>query len=398
MVDPPARKEAVRLLAVEEIEYEDVMIAGGYLIGCGRPGHQGCFRYDDETEVHGRTSAMIKNIPTKLSRTKLVELLDIHCGNENKRVDEQYLGLKSCQEEIYKFDFDWVESGYAFVNFTRSIGAVRFFRCFQNFGWKSFDSRKVHEMKLARRAWLLKLLALELQTGDMTSPTHREMCQNMLSQIFVCDMGESELDLCTSNPLFLRNDADYAEVRSITKTKVLELLDVFLFRYSQFVLNTKYNLQVENILGNPSTSEKGGVYYYSERGDRLIVLASFRERLRQNLRVGGSKYTLPSTPAKNNSPRLATLVKLLEYEVGGAQISIQTAYGVEVEVENNSYDPSLMVFMNIFEETLLASRDTMPFDLLKKKLMSRLETMEQKNLAFGTAASMVHSATDYSVV
>nr|XP_010938743.1 lycopene epsilon cyclase, chloroplastic isoform X1 [Elaeis guineensis] len=144
--------------------------------------------------------------------------------------------------------------------------------------------------------------------------------------------------------------------------------------------------------------------------------------------------------------------KLLQYEVGGPSISVQTAYGMEVEVENNPYDPSLMVFMDyrdykkekqqipeaeyptflyvmpmsstrvFFEETCLASKDAMPFDLLKKKLMTRLEAMgvrvskvyeeewsyipvggslpntQQKNLAFGAAASMVHPATGYSVV
>ncbi|GFP87579.1 lycopene epsilon cyclase chloroplastic [Phtheirospermum japonicum] len=146
--------------------------------------------------------------------------------------------------------------------------------------------------------------------------------------------------------------------------------------------------------------------------------------------------------------------KLLEYEVGGPRVSVQTAYGVEVEVENNPYDPSLMVFMDYrdfmkcklecveaqyptflytmpmpmsptrvnFEETCLASKDAMPSELLKCKLMSRLETIgiriirtyeeewsyipvggslpntEQKNLAFGAAASMVHPATGYSVV
>lgn len=144
--------------------------------------------------------------------------------------------------------------------------------------------------------------------------------------------------------------------------------------------------------------------------------------------------------------------KLLEYEVGGPRVSVQTAYGVEVEVENNPYDPSIMVFMDyrdfatnkedypeeeyptflyvmpmsstrvFFEETCLASKDAMPFDLLKKKLMSRLDAMgvrvlkvyeeewsyipvggslpntQQKNLAFGAAASMVHPATGYSVV
>nr|UZH23306.1 lycopene epsilon-cyclase [Citrus sinensis] len=156
--------------------------------------------------------------------------------------------------------------------------------------------------------------------------------------------------------------------------------------------------------------------------------------------------------------RLATVAsgaasgKLLEYEVGGPKVSVQTAYGVEVEVENNPYDPSLMVFMDyrdctkqevpsfesdnptflyvmpmsstrvFFEETCLASKDGLPFDILKKKLMARLERLgiqvlktyeeewsyipvggslpntEQRNLAFGAAASMVHPATGYSVV
>lgn len=143
--------------------------------------------------------------------------------------------------------------------------------------------------------------------------------------------------------------------------------------------------------------------------------------------------------------------KLLQYDVGGPRVSVQTAYGVEVEVENNPYDPSLMVFMDyrdfanenqqcpgaeyptflyvmplsstrvFFEETCLASKNAMPFDLLKRKLLSRLEAMgirivkvyeeewsyipvggplpntEQKNLAFGAAASMVHPATGFSI-
>ncbi|XP_074280739.1 lycopene epsilon cyclase, chloroplastic [Silene latifolia] len=156
--------------------------------------------------------------------------------------------------------------------------------------------------------------------------------------------------------------------------------------------------------------------------------------------------------------RLATVAsgaasgKLLEYEVGGPRVCVQTAYGLEVEVEGSPYDPNLMVFMDyrdyskqsfqspeakyptflyampmsptriFFEETCLASIDAMPFDLLKKKLLARLETMgvriiktyeeewsyipvggslpstEQRNLAFGAAASMVHPATGYSVV
>nr|BAI47576.1 lycopene epsilon cyclase [Ipomoea sp. Kenyan] len=152
----------------------------------------------------------------------------------------------------------------------------------------------------------------------------------------------------------------------------------------------------------------------------------------------------------------AALGKLLQYEVGGPRVSVQTAYGVEVEVENNPYDPSLMVFMDyrdyvrhkvhsleaefptflyampmsdtrvFFEETCLVSKEAMPFDLLKNKLMLRLKTggdngypnkekfmkrngliyqlvdpcqiLIKRNLAFGAAASMVHPATGYSVV
>ncbi|KAG9451815.1 hypothetical protein H6P81_004719 [Aristolochia fimbriata] len=143
--------------------------------------------------------------------------------------------------------------------------------------------------------------------------------------------------------------------------------------------------------------------------------------------------------------------KLLQYEVGGPQVTVQTAYGVEVEVENCPYDPSLMVFMDyrdytkqevrcpeaeyptflyvmpmtktrvFFEETCLASKHAMSFDLLKEKLLLRFETMGiqvtkvyeeewsyiplggslpdtgQKNLAFGAAASMIHPTTGYSV-
>lgn len=35
------------------------------------------------------------------------------------------------------------------------------------------------------------------------------------------------------------------------------------------------------MLGNRATSAKGGIYYYSERGDRLIDLASLRDKLWQ---------------------------------------------------------------------------------------------------------------------
>ncbi|KAF7148547.1 hypothetical protein RHSIM_Rhsim03G0231100 [Rhododendron simsii] len=190
---------------------------------------------------------------------------------------------------------------------------------------------------------------------------------------------------------------------------------------------------------------ESGVSYLSSKVERIIETANGQSLIacEQNIAVPCRLVTVASGAASG---------KLLQYEVGGPRVSVQTAYGVEVEVENNPYDPSLMVFMDyrdyvkqkvecveaqyptflyampmsptrvFFEETCLASKEAMPFDLLKKKLMSRLETMgihviktyeeewsyipvggslpntEQKNLAFGAAASMVHPATGYSVV
>ncbi|CAA0842121.1 Lycopene epsilon cyclase- chloroplastic [Striga hermonthica] len=202
----------------------------------------------------------------------------------------------------------------------------------------------------------------------------------------------------------------------------------------------------------------GGASAGSEGCLALPVREDFADE-EDYVKAGGSELLFVQMQQnKDMDQQLATVAsgaasgKLLEYEVGGPRVSVQTAYGVEVEVENSPYDPSLMVFMDyrdfmkhkvecleaqyptflyampmsrtrvFFEETCLASKDAMPFELLKSKLMSRLENMgvritrtyeeewsyipvggslpntEQKNLAFGAAASMVHPATGYSVV
>ncbi|KAF6172407.1 hypothetical protein GIB67_025912 [Kingdonia uniflora] len=66
VVDPADQKIYVRELTVDEIELEDVRIAGGYLIGCGSPGHQGCFSLIGRLDllkvklVVARTEAMNK--------------------------------------------------------------------------------------------------------------------------------------------------------------------------------------------------------------------------------------------------------------------------------------------------------------------------------------------------
>lgn len=151
---------------------------------------------------------------------------------------------------------------------------------------KRSNNQALRISSLHQRAWLLKLLALELHTGDTSVPTHREACQHILTQIFNRDIGEPSTDIGTQYLTF-GTDANHPG-RTINKSKVLELLEVLQFRspdtslkYSQFISNSKYEPQVESILGNPATSGKSGVYYYSERGDRLIDITSFRDKLWQ---------------------------------------------------------------------------------------------------------------------
>ncbi|XP_068641134.1 nuclear pore complex protein NUP205 isoform X2 [Aristolochia californica] len=139
---------------------------------------------------------------------------------------------------------------------------------------------------LQQRAWLLKLLALELHIGDMNLPSHREACMNILGHLFVQDDRESGSDSKPSFSYLISSDNYATEV--ITKSKVFELLQVLQFRspdtsvkYKQIIPSLKYDMQVDEILGNPTTSDKGGVYYYSERGDRLIDLVALREKLWQ---------------------------------------------------------------------------------------------------------------------
>ncbi|KAL9242432.1 hypothetical protein vseg_016427 [Gypsophila vaccaria] len=140
---------------------------------------------------------------------------------------------------------------------------------------------------LHQRAWLLKLLVVELHTGDMAMSSHREACRKILSCLFGKATDDVEGDQDIVNPLALQNGDESAGTRTLSKIKALELLDVIQFRspeatmdYSQVVGNVKCSLLAEEIL-HASTSEKDGVYYHSERGDRLIDLGSFRDKLWQ---------------------------------------------------------------------------------------------------------------------
>ncbi|XP_026454511.1 nuclear pore complex protein NUP205-like [Papaver somniferum] len=149
---------------------------------------------------------------------------------------------------------------------------------------------------LHQRAWLLKLLALELHVGDMTASAHRETCLSILGHLFAQSISDFGSDLYLPKHSSFQTNVDHPGMKSISKIKVLELLEVVQFRCpdtsmksSQLLSSLKYELPVENILGDPATSEKGGVYHFSERGDRLINLASFCDKLWQK-----SKFVNPA--------------------------------------------------------------------------------------------------------
>ncbi|XP_021855676.2 nuclear pore complex protein NUP205 [Spinacia oleracea] len=148
---------------------------------------------------------------------------------------------------------------------------------------KRNNAQALRTSSLHQRAWLLKLLTVELHSGDVTDSSHRETCRKILAYLFGQDMNELEGDQDIPS---LQN-RESAGTRTFSKSKALELLDIIQFRapeatmdYSQVVSNKKCSLLAEEILRS-SAPEKDGVYYYSERGDRLINLTSFRDKLWQ---------------------------------------------------------------------------------------------------------------------
>ncbi|CAJ1933606.1 unnamed protein product [Sphenostylis stenocarpa] len=104
------------------------------------------------------TTVMIKNIPSKYTRDMLVEFLDNHCMNLNKRIKE--CGKQKCEEPITSLAFDFVylpidfqsgmNKGYAFVNFTESQAAWKFLWTASHLKWDLFQSHKIREVVSAR--------------------------------------------------------------------------------------------------------------------------------------------------------------------------------------------------------------------------------------------------------
>lgn len=233
---------------------------------------------------------------------------------------------------------------------------------------KRNSSQALRISSLHQRAWLLKLLTIELHAADMSSSTHREACQSILSQLFGEGNFEHDVDLGVSSP-YCQISPGVNGARMISKSKVLELLEVVQFKSpdtvlksSQAVSSAKYGFLAEDILTNPATSEKGGVYYYSERGDRLIDLAAFRDKLWEKYNLFNPQHSSFSTEVELNEIR-DTVQQLLRWgwkynknlEEQAAQLHMLTGWSQIVEVSASSKISSLPNRSEILFQLLDAS-------------------------------------------
>ncbi|XP_057969128.1 nuclear pore complex protein NUP205 isoform X2 [Malania oleifera] len=238
---------------------------------------------------------------------------------------------------------------------------------------KRNNNQALRISSLHQRAWLLKLLAVELHIGDMTSSTHREACQSILAHIFGLDLSEHGTDPSASHSFTIPISAANAGTWSLSKSKVLELLEVVQFRspdtamkFSEVVSNMKYNVLAEDVLRNPAASGKGGIYYYSERGDRLIDLSSLRDKLWQQCNFLNPQLSSLGSEADLNDVR-ETIQQLLRWgwkynknlEEQAAQLHMLTGWSQIVEVSASRRISSLEnrseILFQLLDSSLTAS-------------------------------------------
>lgn len=73
---------------------------------------------------------------------------------------------------------------------------------------------------ISQRAWILKLLAVELHAGDVSSSKHREACQTILSHLYgqgITEIGGGQ----AISQFSLQAASENAAIRTVSKSKVL---------------------------------------------------------------------------------------------------------------------------------------------------------------------------------
>ncbi|KAK9945737.1 hypothetical protein M0R45_011236 [Rubus argutus] len=105
------------------------------------------------------TTLMIKNVPNQFGRSDLLDILKDHCLDKNLKA---VLGSEPSQKSEFDFlylpmDFKqyWENKrisnlGYAFVNFTSAVAALRFYKQYHNFEWPVQRNKKICEVTCAK--------------------------------------------------------------------------------------------------------------------------------------------------------------------------------------------------------------------------------------------------------
>lgn len=109
-----------------------------------------------------------------------------------------------------------------------SVRQLLFFVCIEVFPWF-----------FLQRSWLLKLLAIELHIGDMSSSNHREACQSILAHLLGGKVVGIGTDGDVSHSPSLKNGAEYTGTRTISKSKVWFVTSMF-YVSSKATVNLPY--------------------------------------------------------------------------------------------------------------------------------------------------------------
>ncbi|KAA3478635.1 protein terminal ear1-like protein [Gossypium australe] len=108
---------------------------------------------EEQAKFDGKTSLMIKNVPNHFQRIDLQRVLDDHCGTENRKAQPGSYFCKSEYDFLYlPMDFGFhLNLGFAFVNFTSPVAALRFYKDFNNREWSSrLGRKKICEISVAK--------------------------------------------------------------------------------------------------------------------------------------------------------------------------------------------------------------------------------------------------------
>lgn len=73
----------------------------------------------------------------------------------------------------------------------------------------------------SQRAWLLKLLAIELHVGDVNKSTHLETSRSILANVFGQENFENGSDHLMSHLLSPQDVVEHAGAQTVGKSKVL---------------------------------------------------------------------------------------------------------------------------------------------------------------------------------